>query len=310
MRPTVRGADSVDPVDRVAARIEGHCEFFGRMFELIPAKFYFSSEQSAQASYAGSKYSHNKKRTAPKQAVKEASAKAKKARLNPDAQKTNRERLIQGALDYTDTKESTGMDELKQRLQMRMEELRRQRQATAHRKVNMRTDEVGKQTRKKARSSGKALSGAGSRPAHAQVQNSSLANTEGPLLGDAKASAAAVADLQFAAEPAKSDGGHPRRNSKKTDGQLLKQAVAFERRLENTDAEQRKSMLEGASWGAMMQRAQGTKVKNDAALLRKSIKRKEKMKEKSKRGWDKRIKENAQNAKDRTERTEAKKKWV
>ena len=42
------------------------------------------------------KYSHNKKRKAPKQAVKEASAKAKKAKLNPDAHTSNRERLLAG----------------------------------------------------------------------------------------------------------------------------------------------------------------------------------------------------------------------
>jgi hypothetical protein len=46
------------------------------------------------------KYSHNKKRKAPKQAVKEASAKAKKAKLNPDAHTSNRERLLAGVSSH------------------------------------------------------------------------------------------------------------------------------------------------------------------------------------------------------------------
>ena len=293
------------PLDSATARIQGHCEFFGRMFELIPAKFYFSSQHGARSSHAGSKYSHNKKRVAPKQAIKEASAKAKKARLDPDAQKSNRERLLHGALEYTDATESAGMDELKQRLQTRMEELRKQRQATAHRKVNGRAAENGKQTRKKVRPGDHGPHTRPEKRAHDIAAHSTGASREAGAIPNS-----ADADLLFAAEPGKASGDRLSRQAKKTDEQLLKQAVAFEQKLGSIDAEQRRSLVEGASWGAMMQRAQGTKVKNDAGLLRKSIKRKEKSKEKSRKGWEKRIEENAKNAKDRAERAEAKKKWV
>ena len=111
MMGTTGGAAETDPAgsdDEVEQRMADHCAFFDKMFELIPAKFYFNSD-AGQAPAPHSKYAQNKKRRAPKQAIKEASVKAKKARLDPDAHKSNRERLLQGALEFGESRRQVWM---------------------------------------------------------------------------------------------------------------------------------------------------------------------------------------------------------
>merc|ERR1712025_752147 len=55
---------------------------------------------------------------------------------------------------------------------------------------------------------------------------------------------------------------------------------------EDTEA---KEMLSAMAWGNALQKAEGVKLKDDPKLLRNSIKRREKQKEKSKKTWDDRL---------------------
>jgi hypothetical protein len=266
--------------------------------ELIPAKFYFNTDAAAARSALESKFSHNKKRKAPKQAVKEATTKAKKAKLNPDAHKSNRERLLQGAFAHEDAlvdaaddsgKEGSGMDDLKQRLLIRVQELRKQRQATAHRKLNgeaavkkQKTAPDKKQKRKKKPAAKAAAAGddasdgaAGSAGAVEPGASGGKPNTN-------------TNDFMFAAKIGQEDPRIKARR-KKTDAALLKKAQHFDRTLQQADEDQRTELKESKEWEAALSRAEGSKVKDDVALLKKSIKRKEKSKEKSRKAWQKRL---------------------
>merc|ERR1712048_548062 len=80
--------------------------------------------------------------------------------------------------------------------------------------------------------------------------------------------------------------------------------------LKTANDEESKQQLENMAWSNAMQKAEGTKLKDDPKLLRKSIKRKEKQKKKSATVWKERIetvekqkadrqKKRAQNLKDR-----------
>ncbi len=267
--------------------------------ELIPAKFYFNNDAAAARSALENKYSHNKKRKAPKQAVKEASAKAKKAKLNPDAHQSNRERLLQGAFAHEDAlaeaaddsgKEGGGMDDLKQRLLLRVQELRKQRQATAHRKLNgdpavrrrEKTAPEKKPKRKKKPAAKVAAAGDGATASEADSADVAVQGSANATLNTN------TNDFMFAAKVGRED---PRAKAqrKKSDAAMLKKAKHFDKELERADEVQRKEMKENKEWDAALSRAEGSKVKDDVALLKKSIKRKEKSKEKSRKAWAKRL---------------------
>ncbi|KAF9461795.1 surfeit locus protein 6-domain-containing protein [Collybia nuda] len=69
------------------ASLERHNDTFESLLRLIPAKYYIVSEQTEEQ--AASKYQKNsKKQKAPKQAIKEASKKAKRDKLDPANQKS------------------------------------------------------------------------------------------------------------------------------------------------------------------------------------------------------------------------------
>ncbi|KAJ7175993.1 surfeit locus protein 6-domain-containing protein [Mycena filopes] len=69
------------------ASLESHNETFESLLSLIPARYYIPLEQTEEQ--AASKYQkHSKKQKAPKQAIKEASKKAKREKLDPENHKT------------------------------------------------------------------------------------------------------------------------------------------------------------------------------------------------------------------------------
>ncbi|KAK7048494.1 surfeit locus protein 6-domain-containing protein [Favolaschia claudopus] len=69
------------------ASLESHNDTFESLLKLIPAKYYIPVEITEEQ--AASKYQkHSKKQKAPKQAIKEASKKAKREKLDPENHKT------------------------------------------------------------------------------------------------------------------------------------------------------------------------------------------------------------------------------
>ncbi|KAJ6621882.1 surfeit locus protein 6-domain-containing protein [Mycena sp. CBHHK59/15] len=75
------------PSNVLQASLETHNETFESLLKLIPAKYYLPLEQTEEQ--AASKYQkHSKKQKAPKQAIKEASKKAKREKLDPENHKT------------------------------------------------------------------------------------------------------------------------------------------------------------------------------------------------------------------------------
>ncbi|KAF7314488.1 hypothetical protein MKEN_00921800 [Mycena kentingensis (nom. inval.)] len=74
-------------VNALQASLEAHNTTFETLLKLIPAKYYIQQELSEEQ--AASKYQkHSKKQKALKQAVKEASKKARREKLDPDNHKT------------------------------------------------------------------------------------------------------------------------------------------------------------------------------------------------------------------------------
>ncbi|KAJ7486018.1 surfeit locus protein 6-domain-containing protein [Mycena galericulata] len=75
------------PSTVLQASLESHNDTFESLLKLIPAKYYLPLEQTEEQ--AASKYQkHSKKQKAPKQAIKDASKKAKRDKLDPENHKT------------------------------------------------------------------------------------------------------------------------------------------------------------------------------------------------------------------------------
>ncbi|KAI0089474.1 surfeit locus protein 6-domain-containing protein [Irpex rosettiformis] len=90
------------PISVLQASLEGHNAAFETLLNLIPAKYYLVQEQSEEQ--LASKYQKNsKKQKAPKQAIKEASKKAKRDKLDPANNKTIIEIQQENALREEET---------------------------------------------------------------------------------------------------------------------------------------------------------------------------------------------------------------
>ncbi len=66
-----------------------HDVYFSNIMNMIPSKYYFPTDP--EENWKQNKYHKNIKASAPKQLIKDASKKAKKAKFNPPSQQTNLE---------------------------------------------------------------------------------------------------------------------------------------------------------------------------------------------------------------------------
>jgi hypothetical protein len=290
-------------------RIDGHVAFFDEMFELIPAKYYFNNATASGAVAANggvnSKYARNKKDKAPKQAIKEASKRAKRAKLDPNQKKTNVERMAKGATydEHSSGAEESTMTGLKQRLEARVDTLRKQRQATAHRKI---TNPSGSTSRRQNKKEKKAAESKSNRK-RKREQPPTLASEE-----SSRSDPGASDEIQydFGSMIAGEGGKHKFKSKKKrSDKDLLKRAEGMRQKLQEADPETAKQIKQSAAWDAALGRATGEKVKDDPALLRKAIKQKARLKNKSKKQWAERLQEHDQRKADVKQREDKKKEW-
>ncbi|TCD65295.1 hypothetical protein EIP91_002820 [Steccherinum ochraceum] len=94
------------PASQLQASLEKHNEVFETLLNLIPAKYYLVQELSEEQ--IASKYQKNsKKQKAPKQAIKEASKKAKRDKLDPANNKTITELQDEAAALKVNEEETT-----------------------------------------------------------------------------------------------------------------------------------------------------------------------------------------------------------
>jgi rRNA maturation endonuclease Nob1 len=67
-------------IESLSERLMQDVQIFDDLLKLIPAKFYVMDKSEE----ANGKFQHNKRKKAPKQAIKDATKKAKKAKLDPN----------------------------------------------------------------------------------------------------------------------------------------------------------------------------------------------------------------------------------
>lgn len=298
-------------MDDLEERLRHHSATFDAMVELIPARYYIMQDDSIQYE---SKYWVNKKLRAPKQSVKDASKKAKRLKLDPESQKSIQE-LREGARrkeagesgDESEEEEeevkgqtgsfsvervkSSDLNELRERLKAKVEELRQKRKAvdTEGDKVQKRQKRLDKKHRKK-----EMMQKEKQRKISKQVSRSSKDSR--PSIED-KSGKMVYSKFDFSTpvkdwEPA---------GKKKDYRKLLAKAEASQRKLEELkrkDEKKGEDFQEKLNWQKAVELARGTKLRDNSKKLKKTLKRLGKKKERSQKKWEEREKQ-VQQSKDK-----------
>ena len=278
-------------------RLVEHSAYFNSLIKLIPVKHYLPVDDEEQAS----KFHKNRQKKAPKQSIKEASRKAKRARLDPNQHKTAYEIQKETAENETNTNqskqnkdgklrndgfsvekvESGNLDELRSRLHARIQDFQRKRKVengkeTEQQPRKKKSKKEVKEKNQKVASSFKNSKGFGKQDSS---PNSKILNDSGEVVFS-----------KFDFLEAKKE---PRPGTKvKIYSKLLAKAEARKKKLETLateDVEKAKEFKEKQSWSQAIEKAEGVKQHDDPKLLKKAMKKREKVKMKSKKQWKERI---------------------
>ncbi|XP_065829663.1 surfeit locus protein 6 homolog [Oscarella lobularis] len=263
--------------------LSAHAAYFQRMVTLVPPECYVAVAENESKYWVNKK----KKRKAPKQLAKEASKKAKRLKLDPNAQKSIIE--MQKEKEEDEKKESSSskpnsssLAELQRRLQQRIAEARTKRNA---KRETVKTGRVEK-TKVKSKSKAKkaVVKSAPSRITQSQRKDGN--RKENLVFSNLDVKARDPAEL------VKEEVRKSRKRNKKDPKKLL--AVAEKRRkvldeLSARDEEKAEKKGQEVMWKKAESMAKGVKQLDDVGLLQKAVKRKEKLKAKSESGWKKRV---------------------
>ena len=278
-------------------RLAANSAYFSSLIDLIPVKHYLPIDEEERAN----KFYKNRQKKAPKQSIKEASRKAKRARLDPNQHKTvleiqketeEKEATSSSSEQEKDSKqvkagfsvekvESGNLEDLKSRLHARIQEFQRKRKAE--------TGKTDQQPRKKKSKTEIKEKNKQKKAAAAEKDNSFVKQESSPnkrILNDS-------GDVVFSKFDFMETKKEPRPGTKvKNYSKLLAKAEAHKKKLDTLqteDAEKAKAFKEKHSWSHAMEKAEGVKQHDDPKLLKKAMKKREKEKMKSKKQWKERV---------------------
>lgn len=277
-------------------RLKEHSTYFNSLVRLIPAKFYLPDDEEEKSN----KYHKNRGKAAPKQEIKEASRKAKKKRLDPNHAKNvvelqEQPETVDNDSDGSDSEDdgnnnsrrfsvekvpSGKISDLRARLHERLQVMQGKRKPTSEKHSkrpmkkmksevksdNKKMNEISQTKKDKASKDRRPLTG------------SKVTNDQGEVV---------FSKFDFMERSKNPKHGSKARNYKN----LIAKAETRQKKIEElkgTDANKARELVEKHAWRAALEKAEGNKIKDDPKLLKKSLKRKEKMKARSKKQWDER----------------------
>lgn len=293
--------------------------FFTSLVELLPAKFYLSQKDEEEENIFNPKRMKKRKKKPPAD-KKFLAKKAKLFKLDPSQHKTitelqeevekkEKELITTAAVTMTTAKiqpisvpqvpSTQSLSDLHEKLHAKMNQLRGNRKVgipktnnnhknnennennenNRKRKLKEKKQQEMERKKKEKESTNIKISNAIETKA---LNNNNNNNKEGTTNGDL-----VFSKFDFATR------GEPKAKKKKKKDlkQLLNEAESKEstlKLLEETDAEKAKETKAAMSWDSALERAKGTKVKDNPKLLKKTLKRKEKERTKSDKKWKER----------------------
>lgn len=296
-------ADDEEGLDELRERLLSHSACFNSLLELIPARYYFSDNEEEKSS----KFYKNKKNNAPKQAVKEASKKAKMARLDPSQHKTVPEIQAElAAKDSISARDGRAMSvenvacptvgDLRTKLHERLEFLKRKRKASVN--VNSDNERPAKMAKKKdnKKNKKKTVNTSQINPKPAVNNKKTIVNSEGKIV---------FSKFDFTSDVAKGQASGKGKAKKKNYKKLLENAESRKKKMEEMkedNSEKAKEIIQEAKWKKALGKSEGVKQTDDPGLLKKAMRRKEKQKRKHQNEWKERIENQQKQMKERQER--------
>lgn len=280
-------------------RLVGHSAYFNSLIELVPVKHYLPVDDEEQAS----KFYKNRQKKAPKQTIKEASRKAKRARLDPNQHKTiheiqkeaegnaamkspseqNSEEKPANTSFSVEKVESRNLDDLRSRLHARLQDFQRKRKAAENGKAD-------EQHPRKKKSKKEVKEKNNQKIASSFKDSKSFGKQDSPPSNKVLNDSGEVVFSKFDFLETKKA---PRPGTKvKNYSKLLAKAEARKKKLETLtkeDGEKAKEFKEKHSWSQAIEKAEGVKQHDDPKLLKKAMKKREKVKTKSKKQWKERM---------------------
>ena len=344
--------DSENDTD-MESRLKAHSDYFTSMMELIPSKFYVIHDETEKESsgdedesHRNSKFWVNKRSRAPKQAVKEATKRAKRLKFDPLSRDDSKGSVEEGASNENGAREGSMMTEaeemetmkekdgngrskhggasrkrpleatlngfsvehvqsgnlndLRERLHSKIAELRGNRKLKAnedemegeksgitsgkrHQRVTEKRQRK-KETRKRDRERKQLVTKQhiGQNKDDGVVKRASMKDESGRVV---------FSKFDFSTSAAHAEPKPPKTKDFK---KLLAKAEAAQKKLEKlreTDEKKSKELQEQLQWQRAMELAKGTKLKDNAKRLKKTVKRLEGKKSKSRKQWQEREKQ-------------------
>lgn len=282
--------------------IASHSNFFDHLVELVPAKYYLDTDNDR----LNLKFLKQNERAAAKATFKQQYKASKRSKLDPDKAKTTLELQQEAA---TTTEEGNGAshptaaahplnlgsggkpasrEELKQRLQKKLEDLRQARKAEEQES----TKKEAKQWREKALDSGRKAAQQATNNNKRKHPDSSPAAKSHPNNNNKKSKSSndGIDKMRFSRIDFGLDNDRKKGKHKATKEALLATAEARQAQAgELVQTIEGRAKLEKEAWGTALSRAKGDKVKDDPKLLRRSIKKDTKLKAKKAAAWKDRV---------------------
>lgn len=323
------GAATLAPL---ALRLKEQSKYFDGLIQRIPPRFYLPKEADEEIAAvtkcartaatappctitmpsltlvcARCRYTQNHGQKAPKQSVKEASKKAKRAKLDPTQKsaveiQADRHEKAEAAKSGDDA-----LAEARERLGVRAaptaaavsreELLERVRALIDKRRGNRKVPEAGagkkQKQSKKDRQKEKERKNLVKVPAQSRLPSSvSAAAQEGQGAGGPARKPQVMFSKFDLGKLEKQEAQKKKKKGPLTAKQLLQKVEASKERMEKiaaADPAKAKAMKESDLWNKAMAKASGEKVIDDVSLIKKTIKREEKQKVKTKRQWKSRV---------------------
>ena len=260
--------------DELLQRLEAHSDYFTSMLAMIPDKYIREQDEELTG---GGKFYRNKRERKPKQSIKEASKRAKRLKLDPEhveaeehgGMETESQEELPHVLQRfnVEGKQSESLNDLREKLRAKIETLQSSREVVHHTRKKKKVM-VNKDKKKKIKTIATIT----------HVKKPSVVREDGKIVFS-------KFDFTTPSEPSDKVDKQKKIDYKK----LIAKAEAKERNLKvlkEKDAKRSEQLEQQLNWKKAINKARGSKVKDDPGLLKKTLKRKEQQKRSSKKKWE------------------------